>query len=167
MSLEDALATHTAALERNSDLLEKLVARAEASGAVAAGAAAADAGKKATGKKAAGAKAESDGDAGKTETASGPTTDDVKKAASAWLGEYKGVEGDPETGARREAILKALASLCKKENAQIVDVPAEDLPRVLAWLDKKKAEDKGFGVGRLTAPPTAAADEAGAGDDDI
>lgn len=163
MSLEEALAKHTAAVERNTEFLEKLVARADAAGSAAGSAAAAtDTGKgkgKAKGK-------ETEADAGKGDTASTLTTDDVKKAASAWLGEFKGVEGDPETAARRDAIVTALAKLVGKEGAQIVDVPAADLPRVIAWIDARKAADKGFGVGRLTAPPTAA-EEATAGDDEI
>lgn len=162
MSLEDAITKQTAAIERNSELLEKLVARAEAAGAVNASAAADTASKGGKGSKASkGSKAETEEN---TET-SGPTHDDVKKLASAWLGEFKGVEGDPETGARREAILGALAKLVGKEGAQVADVPVAELHRVVTWIEKQKTKDNGFGAGRLTEKPGAA--DAGGGDDEI
>lgn len=166
MSLEVEIAKLTAAVEANSTLLEKLVARAVEAGAVAAPAAAekADKPKRTTKKDDKAAEGE---DAGTTEnTASGPTHDEVKSLVSAWLGEFKAVEGDGETEARKAAIRAALASLTKKEGAQIADVPADQLHRVVAWLDKKKAADAGFGVGRLTEKPGAKKEEP-AGDDDI
>lgn len=167
MSLEEALAKTTAALEANTALLEKLVARAVEAGAVNSAANAAE--KPATkSTKTKEAKASDSGAAEEGKTDEGPkyTHDDVKAAASAWLGEFKGVEGDPETEARKAKIKGALASLTKKEGAQIADVPASELHRVIGWIEKQKAADNGFGVGRLTEKPGAKA-AAPAGDDDI
>jgi hypothetical protein len=164
MSLEVEIAKLTAAVEANSTLLEKLVARAVEAGAVAAPAAADKAEtKKRTSKK--DDKAEEKTEETGTTEASGPSHDEVKSLVSAWLGEFKGVEGDGETEARKAAIRAALASLTKKEGAQIADVPADQLHRVVAWLDKKKSADAGFGVGRLTEQPGAKKEEAPADDD--
>lgn len=164
MSLEVEIAKLTAAVEANSALIEKLVARAVEAGAVAAPAADKAAADKPTRKK---KEEKTEEAAGTTEgAASGPTHDEVKSMVSTWLGEFKAVEGDGETEARKAAIRAALNKLTKKEGAQIADVPADDLPRVVTWLEKRKAEDLGHGVGRLTEKPGAKTEEP-AGDDDI
>lgn len=168
MSLEDLLAKNTAAVERNSELLEKLVARAEAAGAVSsAGSSTAAADTKGKGK----GKGKSDAADSNENTDAGSdaptfTHDEVKSMAAAWLGEFKANEADPETDARRAAIKAALAKVAGKENAAVTDVPASELHRVVAWLNKKKETDAGHGKGRLTAVP-AAGSAASGGDDDI
>lgn len=173
MSLEEHLAANTAAITRNSELLEKLVARAEAAaagGAAASTTAAADTKGKGKGK-GAGAKADAEsgssegGDAGNS--APSLTHAEVKQIVGNWLAEFKEDKSDPETDARRAAVKAALFKLTEKEGAQVTDVAPADLPRVIAWLDKKKEADTGHGKGRLTAKPEAEKPEADGGDDDI
>lgn len=164
MSLEAKLEANTEALNRNSDLLEKMIARAEAvAGSAPKASAAADEKPKAA--RAKKETAETDGTAAGTETAA-VTIEDVKSKAGAWLGEFKADANDPETEARKGAIKAALAKLTKKDGATLADVPVADLPRVLTWLEKKQVEDAGFGIGRLTAKP-GAAKEVAAEEDDI
>lgn len=169
MSLEEALNKNTAVVEANNALLEKLIARAVDAGAVS-GASASDDKPKRTSSRST-KKTDSDnsdaGDSNDGDTKSATVSaDDVKTAVAAWLGEFKGDENDPETDARKAKIKEALAKLTKKDGAKITDVPADDLPRVMTWLDKQKAADNGHGVGRLTAKPDES-DASENADDDI
>ncbi len=102
------------------------------------------------------------------------TNDGVKQTVAAWLTEFAKVEGDPETAARKEKIKATLTAMQKKDGfkigdaakgATIADVPASELHRIIAWLDKQKEADNGFGKGRLTAAPGG--EEAGSDDDEI
>jgi polyhydroxyalkanoate synthesis regulator phasin len=163
MSLEETLAANTAALDRNSELLEKLVARAEAAGA-ASGAATTSTDTK--GKATKTTKAKDTADAGTTEGgAPALTHDDVKKLVGGWLAEFKEDKADTETEARRAAIKNALAKVADKADAQVVDVPVDQLHRIVAWLEKKKEADAGHGKGRLTPKPVA--ETSTGADDDI
>ncbi len=154
MSLEESLKLNTEALNRNSELLEKLVARAEGAAAAAKSAPAEE--KPAATRKKAEKTAEPAAEAEKSDEAPALTHDQVKAVLGPWIGEFKANEKDPETEARHRALRTALGKLTGKEDAKLPDVPVADLPRVLAWLDKKKAADEGHGVGRLTAKPEAA-----------
>lgn len=102
------------------------------------------------------------------------THDGVKAIAAAWLGEFAKNEKDPETQARKEKIKATLAAMAKKDGfaikdeakgATIADVPAAELHRVVAWMEKQKAADNGFGAGRLTEVPGSKAETSG--DEDI
>ncbi len=102
------------------------------------------------------------------------TNEGVKQTVAAWLTEFAKNESDPETQARKEKIKATLTAMQKKDGfkvadekkgATIADVPASELHRVIAWLDKQKTADNGFGEGRLTAVPGAASDDAGEDDE--
>lgn len=93
------------------------------------------------------------------------THDQVKKAAGEWLGEFAKDESDPETNERKKKIKAALAKLAGKEGATIAEIKSEDLHRVIAWIEKQKAADNGFGAGRLTEKPGAGS--SASDDDDI
>jgi hypothetical protein len=167
MSLEEIISKNTAAVEANNALLEKLVARAMESGAVSNSAASDDKPKRNTRAK----KTDTDesGDSGDSgdgnSNEASVSADDVKKLVGEWLGEFKDDENDPETDARKAAIKEALKKLTKKDGAKLTDVPEADLPRVVAWLDKKKEADAGHGKGRLTEKPSA--DGGSSEEDDI
>ncbi|AEG53179.1 hypothetical protein [Sinorhizobium meliloti] len=157
MSLEAALLSLKESIDVQNGLLSKMLAKAGTASAPTEG----DEGKttatrgKGKGKTAA-KEAETDTNEGEGNDDTGLSHDEVKKLAGNWLAEFKANEKDPETEARRDAIKGALAKLTGKEKGTIADVPAADLHRVVAWLDKQKAK------GRLTPEPT---DEDGSEED--
>ncbi|QXV73620.1 hypothetical protein [Rhizobium phage RHph_X2_30] len=159
MSLEEALNRNSEAVEKQNSLLEKMLAKTGAAPSTKSDDGEGES-KPATRGKGKGKAATKEADADNSGEGDGENSDDtalshddVKKQAGAWLGEFKADENDPETEARRAAIKTALGKLTNKEGATIADVPAAELPRVVAWLDKQKEKDNGFGKGRLTEKP--------------
>ena len=146
MSLEDALAKNTAALERQSTLLEQLLAKTPAAGAVKATET------KATETKAAETKTE------EVKAEEGPTYEAVKDAAAKWLGEHP--KGSPEQTARRAYLESTLwPKLGIKKLGDLEGKPA-DLKKVQTWLDgKAKTDLLGFGAGIFAKPEEAAGEE--------
>lgn len=108
-------------------------------------------------------KAETTDDDGDTGSTTALTNDGVKKDIVApWLGEF--INDKEETEARKAKIKAALAKVVGKEGATVADVPVAELHRVVAWVEKQKEADNGFGKGRLTAVAGA---DAGSDDEDI
>lgn len=155
MSLEAALLSLKESIDVQNGLLSKMLAKAGTASAPTEG----DGEGKTTttrgkGKgKAAAKETETDTSEGDGNDDTGLSHDEVKKLAGTWLAEFKANESDPETAARRDAIKAALAKLVGKDGATIADVPAADLHRVVAWLDKQKAK------GRLTPEPKDEAED--------
>lgn len=147
MSLEDALKTNTAALEKHSTLLEKLLA---STGNATAAAPAATETKAAPATKAAATAAAAD---------DGPSYEVVAKKAMAWVTETG--KGSPEQEAR-SAYLKAeiwpkLGVTSIKETEGKPDL----IVKINNWLDKKSKTDiLGYGAGIFAKP---ASDDADAG----
>lgn len=183
MSLEakiEALTSAVVALtEAQNDHTEKLNAVLAAGGKSASAGEAEDKPKRTRAKKE-DTKTETSADTGEGEgegeedAAPKLTNDGVKKIVASWLTEFAKVEGDPETDARKAKIKATLTSMQKKDGfkiadaekgATIADVPASELHRIIAWLNKQKEADNGFGKGRLTAVPGS--DDAGSDDDEI
>lgn len=102
------------------------------------------------------------------------TNEGVKKTVADWLTEFAKDQKDGETQARKDKIKATLTAMQKKDGfkiadaekgATIADVPASELHRIIAWLDKQKEADNGFGKGRLTAAPGS--EDTGSDDDEI
>jgi hypothetical protein len=154
MSLEDALKTNTAALEKHSTLLEKLLA---STGNATASAPAATETKAAPATKAAATKA-----AATAPADDGPSYEVVAKKAMAWVTETG--KGSPEQEAR-SAYLKAeiwpklgVASIKETEGKPDLIV------KINNWLDKKSKTDiLGYGAGIFAKP---ASDDGDAGGDE-
>jgi hypothetical protein len=146
MSLEAAILELTEAVKANTAITEIFVAKAKA----AVGAADAGEPAKRT-RKTKETTAETGGDDDGVDVAK------LKADIKAWMYEFKADEDDPETEARGTAFETALAKLGAKK---LDEVKAEDLPRVVSWLEKKVA------AGRATEKPSkkAAASE---DDDDL
>lgn len=113
-------------------------------------------------------------EAGSEDAAPKLTNEGVKKTVADWLTEFAKDQKDGETQARKDKIKATLTSMQKKDGfkiadaekgATIADVPASELHRIIAWLDKQKEADNGFGKGRLTAAPGS--EDAGSEDDEI
>lgn len=168
MSLEDAILKLTAAVERNNELVEKVLASAGASGGDAAG----EEVKKPAGRKP--KTTEKPSEPPKEEPKGTAKSDDadeaddavdftaVRKKAADWLGEFA-KESDktnpenmhPEAAARKEKIKGIIKKLGGEKLNDLAEKP-DEIKRLNAWLDKVKVEDKGFGPGRLAADPAPA-----------
>lgn len=156
MSLEEAL-------NRNSDLMEKLVAQNEkilniaASRQAAGGSEAAE--KPAKGK-ATKDKAKDD-DAGDKKL----SKSDLTGALSAWLNEFGKPGEHPESSARHGALKKVLEQLKLENLKALTDDDQTNIDKIHNWLETKaKTADKGFGIGRLAADPEPAKEESGEDD---
>lgn len=151
MSLEQKIEALTAAMERNSDLLEKIVT----------GAGAAKGETKATGRGKAKSKTEEDSgdaDAGGDDDAVNPTK--LKKTldiAKGWLKEFAENDEDPENDARSEKLSAALEKLGIEKISTIGT--EEHRSRVEAWVKKQ------IDIGRITPDPKAKGNKGA--DDDI
>lgn len=152
MSLESVIAELTEAVKANTAITEIFVAKAKA----AVGAADGDAGTKTTRTRKTKEK-EDGGDTGGSGDDDGVDVAKLKADIKAWMYEFKDDEDDPETEARGTALETALTKLGA---AKVDQVKAEELPRVVAWLEKKVA------AGRITEKPTKKAAKP-ADDDDL
>lgn len=174
MALEDVIAKLTAAVERNNELVEKVLAQAGASSDTPT---ASDEEKPKRGRKPKeAAKTEESDDADekseapKSESKKEEKSGDVdfaglKKRLSAWLGEFAKEEDKenpdgmhPEAKARKEAVKAAIKKLGGEKLTDIGD-NQESVNRLGAWLDKKLEADAGFGKGRLAADPEPAGND--------
>ncbi len=176
MSLEAAIAALTEATIEQTSVLNKLLARTTAGATASSGETEEKPARKPRAKKEDKAETSSD-ESNSDDDASDDNkqnNEGVKATVAAWLTEFAKNESDPETQARKEKIKATLTAMQKKDGfkvadekkgATIADVPASELHRVIAWLDKQKTADNGFGEGRLTAVPGAASDDAGEDDE--
>ena len=101
----------------------------------------------------------------KTESSAGPSYEDVKKAASAWLGEHP--KGSDEQAARRAYLETELwPKLGIKKLGDLEGKPA-DLAKVAKWLETKAKSDLlGYGAGIFAKPAEEGASDEG-GEDEL
>lgn len=157
MSLEDAL-------NRNSDLLEKLVSQNDQILGIAknrqAGAAADDGAKASTGKGKAAAK-----DKAKEDNESKTSKADLTTALAAWMNEFgkPAADGHPESAARHTALKTVLGKMNIEGGLKgLAEDDQANIDKLYNWLENTaKKADKGHGIGRLVADP-----EAGGGEED-
>ena len=143
MALEDMIAKQNALLEKNNTLLEQLLSTTAGKPAATA---AADKTAAAADKPAATAAADKP-------AAEGPTYEDVKKAAAAWLGEHP--KNSEEQKARRAYLEIDLWPKLKISKLGDLEGKPADLKKVQVWLDTKAKSDLlGFGAGIFAAPAT-------------
>jgi len=180
MSLEDAIAKLTAAVERNNELVEAVLTQAGSAPAGDEEKPKAKPGRKPKAEKAEDPEEEKTEEPKKTEKPAAKSDDDegaeidataVRKRLADWLGEYAKEEDKdnpdgmhPEAKARKDAVKAAIKKLGGEKLTDIIG-NQESVVRLSNWLDKKQEADTGFGKGRLAADPVAKADEAE--DDDI
>ena len=163
MSLEAALERNSDLMEKHNELLAKVLGAAGTKSDTADAGAAAP---KTTGKKAAAAK-------GGDDVATAFTA--LKVDLAAWLGEFAKAEDKdnpegthPEVTARKAALAKVFSNpkLAVKKLPEI-ESDAAKIAVLTTWLNETaKKADKGFGIGRLAADPEPADDETGDAEDD-
>lgn len=143
MSLEEALNRNSELLEKQNEILAKVLGRAEGNTEAAAAAEVKKTTKTAAKKTTKAAKAED------TEDSSGSDVEDrVKKLRTklaAWLGEFKDNESDPETAERKEKLAAAFKGLKVKNITAITT--EEQIDRLEKWFEKALAK------GRFTPEP--------------
>ena len=189
MSLEDAILKLTAAVERNTAAVEKVLASADLSADTATTSGTSEEEKPKRGRKPKAESADTEEEkpkasektekpAAKSDAKSDDEDGDadeidfgaVRKRLADWLGEFAKEEDKdnpdgmhPEAKARKEAVKAAITKLGGQKLTDI-GTDQEKVVRLSNWLDKKLEADAGFGKGRLAADPEpAAADD----DDDI
>lgn len=158
MALEEVLLRNNELIEKQNLLLEKLLSNAGGAPAES---------KAATTKPAASktdTKADTKADT-KTDAADGPSYEDVKKAASAWLAEHP--KGSDEQAARRAYLETELwPKLGIKKLGDLEGKPA-DLAKVAKWLDTKAKTDLlGYGAGIFAKPAEEGSSDEG-GEDEL
>ena len=166
MALEEIIAANTAAVEKQTAILEKLLSAGAKNTAAAATAPtttapAAEDKPKATTKPKADAKPKTE-----TETKADAeiTVVTLDGKFRPWLAEFE--KDHPETAARKAKFKEILGKLGTPKMSEITD-PAK-LGKLDNWFETKaKVWDEGHGVGRLAADPAEEGDEEDGGDDDL
>lgn len=167
MALEEIIAANTAAVEKQTAILEKLLSQGQqAVAAKNAPAATETAAPAAEDKPKTAAKPKADAKA-KTETATetaAVTVETLDAKFRPWLAEFP--KDHPETVARRAKLAELLNQLGEKKMSTITD--ATKLGKLDKWFEGKgKTWDEGHGVGRFAADPEEAEAEEEGGDDEL
>lgn len=175
MALEEVIAANTAALEKQTLAIEKLIASGEAGrqallASMKGGTAAAPAATETTApavedkpKTTAKPKADPKPKADAAETAA-VTVETLDAKFRPWMGEF--AKEHPETVARRAKFAELLGKLGEKKMSEITD--AKKLASLDKWFETKaKVWDEGHGVGRFAADPEAEGAEEESGDDEL
>jgi thioredoxin-like negative regulator of GroEL len=164
MSLEEALNRNSDAVEKQNELLSKMLATAAAkTGATTTKATADDAAGDDADKKTSTKRTSKKADAKKDGADVEEAFNDLKAALQNWLGEFKANEADPETEARKTLLSETFKKLGVGKLPEIAE-DREKIDKLSNWLETKaKPVDKGHGEGRLTAVPS---DDDGAGSED-